>query len=94
MYQSWSTFHGLYQVGLYGIFQQDGHRSLGVDITCIYRRQVTTMTDNYISQAILQVIEIGRQTKYRHDFRGYRNIETIGSWKTVGYRAQTIGNFP
>ena len=76
-------FQCLDKIGGNGVFQQHCHCAGAFEVTRIDRRFVAGVGHNHFAQTFCQVIQVGRQTENRHDFRGHNNIKPVLTRETV-----------
>lgn len=68
MDEGWIVFEGLYQIGLYGGFQQDCYGVVCFDVVvgdCVF---VVLIVDNDIVEVFLQVFQVFGQVENGYDF--------------------------
>ncbi len=77
MDKSRRAFQCLNQIRFESIFEQGGHGTVGVQLTCGNWGFIPRVPNNDAGEAILQVIDILGKTKNCHDLGGRRGIETV-----------------
>ena len=67
----------LHQVGRQRVLEQHGHGAVRVQVAGRDRLLLAGVADHDIAQAVLQVLERGRQAENRHHFRGDDDVEAV-----------------
>ena len=88
MYESRIVFQRLHKVRLHCVFQENGHRTVGLDVARKHGRAVAAIGDNHVAQTLLQVLQVLGEAKDRHNFGGDCDVETGFARETVGHTAK------
>src|SRR5699024_8334542 len=73
----------LHQVGHQRVLEQHGHGAVDFQVGCRDFLAVTRIGHDDCGQTLIQVVDVGCQTQYSHDFGRHRNVEPCFAWYTV-----------
>ncbi len=78
----------LHQVRRERVLQQHRHGSVRLEVARMHRLVVAGVADDDAAEALLQVLERGRQAENRHDLGSHHDIEAVLARIAVGRAAQ------
>ncbi|CAI8390752.1 MAG: Uncharacterised protein [SAR116 cluster bacterium MED-G04] len=88
MNKGWVVFQGLHQIGLHRLLEQNGHRTISLDIAAIDRAAITAIGNDDIAKPLFKIIEIGGEAQNGHDLGRNGDIKPGFTGKTVGDTAE------
>ncbi len=94
MHQGRRPFQGLHQVGLDGIFHQDGQRTGSAQVLSRHRFTLAIGPDHHPSQPFAHVTQVGGQRQDGHDLAGNGDVEACPAGFTLLFRSQPHFDLP
>ena len=82
----------LHKGRLHRIFEQNRHRTVCFDVPAVNGRTVAAVRDNDVTKTLLQVVQVARKAKDRHDFGRNRNVKTCFTWEPICHTTQGGGD--
>src|SRR3712207_8113124 len=63
LFRSRVVLEGLDEIRLYGVFEQHGHRAVGVELARQHGLLVSGVTDDYVAEAFFQILQDRKSTR-------------------------------
>ena len=89
VHQSRGVFQSLYQVWFDGVFKQNCHRAVYLEVFGVDRFVVIGVSDQNVAQTLLEVLHIRCKAQDCHNLAGNGNLEAVLTRDTVCFSAQS-----
>ena len=94
MYEGRVVLQRLHQVRLHRALQQNGHRTVCLEVAAIDRRLVAAIGHDHVAEALFQILQVLRQAEDRHDFRRDGDVEPRLAREPVGHTSERAVDLP
>ena len=92
MHERRRVLEGLDEIRGERLLEQDGHCAMGVEVARKNRLPIAGVADDDASDALLEVVERGREAEDRHDLGGDDDVEPVLTRKAIAGAAEADGD--